>query len=89
MAKALAAAGRRRLVRLQCYEGLDDNRVLYEWDYAKQLLHVQMLRDRITAATADIDDIDEASRYLAGQGLRAVHRGVPVGASAAGRGAVR
>ncbi len=67
LAKALAAAGRRRLVRLQCYEGLDDNRVLYEWDYAKQLLHVQMLRDRITAATADIDDIDEASRYLAGR----------------------
>lgn len=67
LAKALAAAGGRRLIRLQCYEGLDDNRVLYEWDYAKQLLHVQMLRDRITAATADIDDLDEASRYLAGR----------------------
>ncbi|HEY5856092.1 MAG TPA: MoxR family ATPase [Aldersonia sp.] len=67
LAKSLAAAGGRRLVRLQCYEGLDDNRVLYEWDYAKQLLHVQMLRDRITAATADIDDLDEASRYLAGR----------------------
>ena len=60
LAKSLAAAGGRRLVRLQCYEGLDDNRVLYEWDYAKQLLHVQMLRDRITAATADIDDLEEA-----------------------------
>ena len=67
LAKSLAAAGGRRLVRLQCYEGLDDNRVLYEWDYAKQLLHVQMLRDRITAATADIDDLDEASKYLAGR----------------------
>ncbi|TFV57688.1 MoxR family ATPase [Mycobacterium sp. PS03-16] len=65
LAKALAAASGRRLVRLQCYEGLDDNRVLYEWDYAKQLLHVQMLRDRITAATAGIHDLDEASRYLA------------------------
>ncbi|GAS98969.1 ATPase [Mycolicibacterium canariasense] len=65
LAKALAAAGGRRLIRLQCYEGLDDNRVLYEWDYAKQLLHVQLLRDRITAATAGIDDIEEASRYLA------------------------
>ncbi|WP_023986396.1 MULTISPECIES: AAA family ATPase [Mycobacteriaceae] len=42
LAKALATAGGRRLIRLQCYEGLDDNRVLYEWDYAKQLLHVQM-----------------------------------------------
>ena len=67
LAKALAAASGRRLIRLQCYEGLDDNRVLYEWDYAKQLLHVQMLRDRITAATADLDDLDEASRYLAGR----------------------
>lgn len=67
LAKALAAAGGRRLIRLQCYEGLDDNRVLYEWDYAKQLLHVQMLRDRITEATNGIDDIDEASRYLAGR----------------------
>ncbi|CDO10124.1 MoxR family ATPase [Mycolicibacterium cosmeticum] len=65
LAKALAAAGGRRLIRLQCYEGLDDNRVLYEWDYAKQLLHVQLLRDRITAATNGIDDIEEASRYLA------------------------
>ena len=42
LAKALAAAAGRRLIRLQCYEGLDDNRVLYEWDYAKQLLHIQM-----------------------------------------------
>lgn len=42
LAKSLAQAGGRRLIRLQCYEGLDDNRVLYEWDYAKQLLHVQM-----------------------------------------------
>lgn len=55
LAKALAAAGGRRLIRLQCYEGLDDNRVLYEWDYAKQLLHVQMLRDRL--ATTGIDEI--------------------------------
>lgn len=62
LAKALAAAGGRKLVRLQCYEGLDDNRVLYEWDYAKQLLHVQMLRDRITADANSIDAI-AASLY--------------------------
>ncbi|KAA0020099.1 MadB family AAA-type ATPase [Antrihabitans cavernicola] len=67
LAKALAAASGRRLIRLQCYEGLDDNRALYEWDYAKQLLHVQMLRDRITAVAEEITDIDEASRYLAGR----------------------
>lgn len=51
LAKALAAASGRRLIRLQCYEGLDDNRVLYEWDYAKQLLHVQMMRDKAIEAT--------------------------------------
>lgn len=50
LAKALAAASGRRLIRLQCYEGLDDNRVLYEWDYAKQLLHVQMMRDKAIEA---------------------------------------
>ncbi len=50
LAKALAAASGRRLIRLQCDEGLDDNRVLYEWDYAKQLLHVQMMRDKVIEA---------------------------------------
>jgi MoxR-like ATPase len=59
LAKALAAAGGRRLIRLQCYEGLDDNRVLYEWDYAKQLLHIQLMRDRISGDANGIDDISE------------------------------
>lgn len=67
LAKALAAAGGRRLVRLQCYEGLDDSRALYEWDYAKQLLHVQMLRDRIGEQLAAYPDVAEASRFLAAQ----------------------
>lgn len=65
LAKALAEAGERRLVRLQCYEGLDDNRALYEWDYAKQLLHVQMLRDRIGVELAAVDSTEEASKILA------------------------
>lgn len=65
LAKALAAAGGRRLVRLQCYEGLDDNRALYEWDYAKQLLHVQMLRDRVGADLAEIETTEAASKLLA------------------------
>jgi MoxR-like ATPase len=65
LAKALAVAGGRRLVRLQCYEGLDDNRALYEWDYAKQLLHVQMLRDRIGSELAAVESTEEASQILA------------------------
>ncbi|MEH6381003.1 MAG: MoxR family ATPase, partial [Dietzia cercidiphylli] len=65
LAKSLASAFGRRLVRLQCYEGLDDARALYEWDYAKQLLHVQMLRDRITAELAVHEDLAAASAALA------------------------
>jgi len=41
LAKALAAAYGRRLIRLQCYEGLDEARALYEWNYRKQLLRIQ------------------------------------------------
>ncbi len=65
LAKSLAAAFDRRLVRLQCYEGLDDARALYEWDYAKQLLHVQMLRDRITGELQAYGDLAAASAALA------------------------
>lgn len=41
LAKAVAAAGGARLIRLQCYQGLDEAKALYEWDYRKQLLRVQ------------------------------------------------
>lgn len=65
LAKALAAASGRELIRLQCYEGLDDARALYEWDYARQLLHVQMLRERISDELAAYDSLAEASTALA------------------------
>jgi MoxR-like ATPase len=45
VAKALAAATGRRLVRLQCYEGIDSGAALYEWDYARQLLHLRAVSD--------------------------------------------
>src|SRR5262245_35571873 len=41
LAKAVAAATGARLIRLQCYEGLDEARALYEWNYKKQLLRIQ------------------------------------------------
>lgn len=41
MAKAVAQLTKRRLIRLQCYEGLDESKVLYEWNYRKQLLWLQ------------------------------------------------
>ena len=40
LAKALATLFSRDLIRLQCYEGIDTNQALYEWDYARQLLHI-------------------------------------------------
>ena len=40
LGKALAAATGRRLIRLQCYEGLDESKALYEWNYKKQLLRI-------------------------------------------------
>ena len=64
LAKSLAAASGRRLIRLQCYEGLDDGRALYEWDYGKQLMHVQMLRDRIGELLSGTSTMAEASARL-------------------------
>ncbi len=45
LAKSVAAATGRRLIRLQCYEGLDEGKALYEWDYRKQLLRMQTRAD--------------------------------------------
>jgi MoxR-like ATPase len=45
LAKAVSAALGANLVRLQCYEGIDSNQALYEWDYARQLVHLRTLRD--------------------------------------------
>jgi len=46
LAKALATITNRRLIRLQCYEGLDESKALYEWNYKKQLLRIQADSDK-------------------------------------------
>ncbi len=46
VAKVLAEAFGRRLIRLQCYEGIDTSQALYEWDYARQMLYVRALSER-------------------------------------------
>lgn len=46
IAKVMASALDRELVRLQCYEGLDESKALYEWNYQKQLLAIQIQKDR-------------------------------------------
>jgi MoxR-like ATPase len=59
LARALAETLGRPLVRLQCYEGLDEAKALYEWDYAKQMLHAQLVRDAPNAApgAAQVEDV--------------------------------
>ncbi|HBO55233.1 MAG TPA: MoxR family ATPase, partial [Janibacter terrae] len=47
LAQSLAEVTGRRLIRLQCYEGQDESKALYEWDYGKQLLYTQILREKI------------------------------------------
>ena len=47
LAKAIAAWRGLKMIRLQCYEGLDEARAMYEWKYAKQLLYTQILKDKL------------------------------------------
>src|SRR5215472_3898740 len=65
LARALAEATSRELVRLQCYEGLDEAKALYEWDYAKQMLFTQLLRDAVGAQTAGAGSLLEAADRVA------------------------
>jgi MoxR-like ATPase len=65
LAKALATLGERRLVRLQCYEGLDESRALYEWDYGKQLLTSTLLKDVVAETLAGAHTLHEAVERLA------------------------
>jgi MoxR-like ATPase len=57
MAKALAAVFGSELIRLQCYEGLDANQALYEWDYTRQLLYVRALSEKEAGSKQAIDDL--------------------------------
>jgi MoxR-like ATPase len=67
LAKVLAEALGRPLIRLQCYEGLDEAKALYEWKYAKQLLYTQILRDRIGELIADTPSLADAVERIARQ----------------------
>jgi MoxR-like ATPase len=60
LAKTLAEVTGRPLLRLQCYEGQDDTKALYEWDYGKQLLYTQILRDKMSDLLADTTDLAAA-----------------------------
>ena len=60
LAKTLAAVLGTELVRLQCYEGLDEGKALYEWEYGKQLLYTQILRDKIGEVLSGTSTLSEA-----------------------------
>jgi MoxR-like ATPase len=55
-AKVLASVFGRKLIRLQCYEGIDTSQALYEWDYARQLLHIRALSEH---QLADDDAVEK------------------------------
>jgi MoxR-like ATPase len=76
LAKAVAAATNSDLVRLQCYEGLDEARALYEWNYKKQLLRIQASGGD-TDWDATHDDIFSEEFLLSRPLLTAIRRSEP------------
>lgn len=67
LAKVLSAATGCSLIRLQCYEGLDEAKSLYEWEYAKQLLYTQILKDKISETLRGTASLAEAVERLAAE----------------------
>jgi len=65
LAKVLSAALGHDLIRLQCYEGLDEPKALYEWEYAKQLLYTQILKDKISEVIGGARSLTEAVDRIA------------------------
>jgi MoxR-like ATPase len=57
VAKVIASVFGRKLIRLQCYEGIDTNQALYEWDYARQMLHIRALSEHQLADSAAVDKL--------------------------------
>src|SRR5277367_4548961 len=68
LAKALASWLGLKLIRMQCYEGLDESKALYEWKYGKQLLYTQILKDRMGESLAGAHTMEAAMDRLHGMG---------------------
>jgi len=60
LSRVLARTLGRKLIRLQCYEGLDEGKALYEWQYGKQLLYSQILKDKISDVLSGKPSLSEA-----------------------------
>jgi MoxR-like ATPase len=67
LAKVIAGSLACELVRLQCYEGLDEAKALYEWEYAKQLLYTQILKDKISEVLVGTTNLKEAVDRISDQ----------------------
>ena len=67
LAKAVSRAFACELIRLQCYEGLDEAKALYEWEYAKQLLYTQMVKEKISDVIAGAKTLAQAVDRIADQ----------------------
>ena len=75
LAKTLAAMFGRTLVRLQCYEGIDTNQALYEWDYARQMLHIRALSEHQLTDDDSVDKLFSPKFLLERPLLQAVRAG--------------
>jgi MoxR-like ATPase len=67
LAKAVARSLNRELIRLQCYEGLDESKALYEWEYSKQLLYTQMVKEKINEVISGSQSLADAVDRIASQ----------------------
>ncbi|MEX2652031.1 MAG: MoxR family ATPase [Acidimicrobiia bacterium] len=75
LAKVLASVFDRHLIRLQCYEGIDTNQALYEWDYARQMLQIRALSEHNLADEAQVDKLFGPKFLLERPLLTAVREG--------------
>src|SRR6476660_2860296 len=75
VAKVLASVFGRRLIRLQCYEGIDTNQALYEWDYARQMLQIRALSERQLVNDEAVDKLFGPKFLLERPLLQAVRAG--------------
>jgi MoxR-like ATPase len=64
LAKALASWLGLKLIRMQCYEGLDESKALYEWKYGKQLLYTQILKDKLGEVLGHAETLHQALAKL-------------------------
>jgi MoxR-like ATPase len=67
LAKVVSKALGRNMIRLQCYEGLDEAKALYEWEYSKQLLYTQILKDKVAETLAGTQTLAEAAERVGAQ----------------------